>query len=119
LGIFTVKAVIWNPSDFEKKLSVELIVDTGATYTTLPTSVLKELDIKPIRVIEVRLADNRVVERFVGEIGIEIEGYRASATPIIFGDEGIYLLGAVTIEQLGLAPDPVQKKLKPIEALLL
>jgi len=40
----------------------------------------------------------------VGEAGIEIEGFRAGATPVVFGDEGVYLLGGVTMEQLGLAP---------------
>jgi predicted aspartyl protease len=119
VGVFTVKAFVWNPQNPEKRVSVELVVDSGATYTTLPTSLLTSLGIKPVRSIRVRLADNRVVERLVGEVGIEVEGFRASATPVIFGDEGVYLLGSVTTEQLGLAPDPVNKRLKPIEALLL
>jgi len=119
VGVFTVKAFVWNPQNPEKRVSVELVVDTGATYTTLPSSLLTSLGIKPVRSIRVRLADNRVVERLVGEVGIEVEGFRASATPVIFGDEGIYLLGSVTMEQLGLAPDPINKRLKPIEALLL
>ena len=119
MGTFTVQAIVWNPHNPEKRLILGLVVDTGATYTTLPASILEKLGVTPIRVIRVRLADNRVVERLVGEIGIEIEGYRASATPVIFGDEGVYLLGAVTMEQLGLAPDPVEKRLKPTEVLLL
>jgi predicted aspartyl protease len=116
MGSFTVQAIVWNPHNPEKRLILGLIVDTGATYTTLPASMLEKLGVMPIRVIRVRLADNRVVERLVGEIGIEIEGYRASATPVIFGNEGVYLLGAVTMEQLGLAPDPVEKRLKPFAA---
>ncbi|WP_243675460.1 hypothetical protein [Vulcanisaeta distributa] len=53
-------------------------------------------------------------------MGIEIDGFTASATPAIFGDEGIYLLGSVTMEQLGLTPDPpIEKRLKPTEALLM
>ena len=119
MGVFTVEAFVWDPQNPEKRVSVELVVDTGATYTTLPSSLLTSLGIKPVRSIRVRLADNRVVERLVGEVGIEVEGFRASATPVIFGDEGIYLLGSVTMEQLGLAPDPINKRLKPIEALLL
>jgi len=113
-----VKAFVWNPQNSEKRVSIELGVDIGATYTTLPASLLEKLGVKPVRSIRVRLADNRVVERFVGEVGIEIEGYSASATPVIFGDEGVYLLGSVTMEQLGLVPDPINKRLRPIEALL-
>jgi predicted aspartyl protease len=119
MGAFTVKVTVWNPRKPEIKIDLELLVDSGATYTVIPANVLKSLEIESIRLIRLRLADNRVIEKPLGEIGIEIEGYRASATPVVFGDEGIYLLGSVTMEQLGLMPDPVHKKLKPTEALLM
>ncbi len=41
-------------------------------------------------------------------MGVEVEGHIASATPVVFGEEA-YILGAVTMEQLGLAPDPISK----------
>jgi clan AA aspartic protease len=119
MGVFTVKVTVWNPRKPEIKIDLELLVDSGATYIVLPANVLKSLEIEPIRSIRLRLADNRVIEKPLGEIGIEIEGYKASATPVVLGDEGIYLLGSVTMEQLGLMPDPVHKKLKPTEALLM
>jgi len=119
MGVFKVSARVWNVSESSKLNVVELLVDTGATYTVLPASVLNSLNVTPIRIARLKLADGRVVERPVGEVGIEIEGFRASATPVVFGDEGVYLLGSVTMEQLGLAPDPVSKTLKPTEALLM
>jgi len=111
MGTFSVRAKIWNPLKPGNVLDIELIVDTGATYTVLPSKILEKLGISVLRTV--RLADDRVIERPLGEIGIEIEGYRASATPVIFGEENVYLLGAVTMEQLGLAPDPIEKRLKP------
>jgi predicted aspartyl protease len=119
MGIFKVKAAIWNPEIPENKMHIEILVDACATYTVIPTAILKSIGVKPIRIVKLRLADGRVVEKPLGEVGIEVEGYRASATPVIFGDEDIFLLGSVTMEQLGLAPDPVSKKLKPTEALLM
>jgi len=119
MGVFTVKVTVWNPRKPEIKIDLKLLVDSGATYTVIPANVLKSLEIESIRLIRLRLADNRVIEKPLGEIGIEIEGYKASATPVVFGDEGIYLLGSVTMEQLGLMPDPVYKKLKPTEAPLM
>jgi predicted aspartyl protease len=119
MGVFKVSARVWNVSESSKLNVVELLVDAGATYTVLPASVLNSLNVTPIRIARLKLADGRVVERPVGEVGIEIEGFRASATPVVFGDEGVYLLGSVTMEQLGLAPDPVSKTLKPTEALLM
>ena len=119
MEVFRVKARIWNPLDPSRSRDIELLVDTGATYTIIPRDVLEALNIKVLRYVRLRLADDRVIERPVGEVGIEIEGYRASATPVVFGDPDIYILGSVTMEQLGLAPDPITKKLRPAEALLI
>ncbi len=106
MGVFRVKARIWNPLDPSKSRDEELLVDTSATYTVIPHDILEALNIKILRHVRLRLADNRVIEKPVGEVGIEIEGYRASATPVVFGDPDIYILGSVTMEQLGLTPDP-------------
>ncbi|MGC8582830.1 MAG: aspartyl protease family protein [Thermoproteus sp.] len=119
MGVFTVKARVWAVGRTSGAVEVDLLVDTGATYTVLPASLLARLGVAPLRTVRLRLADGRVVERELGEVGIEVEGLRASATPVVFGEEGIYLLGSVTMEQLGLAPDPVEKRLKPVEALLM
>ena len=117
--MFRVKARVWNPADSAKQSTVEFLVDSGSTYSVMPSNILNRLTITPIRTVKLRLADNRLIEKPLGEIGIELEGYRVSATPVVFGEEGIYLLGSVTMEQLGLAPDPIEKKLKPVEALLM
>ncbi len=105
--------------DEVERAEVELLVDTGATYAVISASMLNRLGVRPIRSVKLRPADGGVVERPLGEVGIEIEGYRASATPVVFGDEGINLLGSVTMEELGLAPDPASRRLKPVEALLM
>jgi len=119
VGVFRVRATIWNVQEPSKRTDVDLLVDTGSTYTVIPHSVLKKLGVVSIRTVRLRLADNKVIERPLGEVGIEIEGFRATATPAVFGEDDVYLLGSVTMEQLGLAPDPVEKKLKPVEALLM
>ena len=119
MSVFTARAYIWNIKKPENKLSLDLLVDTGATFTVISSEILESLGVEPVRIVRLRLADNRVVERPLGEIGIEIEGYRASATPVVFGDKDVNLLGSVTMEQLGLAPDPVLKKLRPVEAFLM
>ncbi|MFP3213494.1 MAG: aspartyl protease family protein [Thermoproteus sp.] len=119
MGAFAVRATIWSLTNPAERAEVELLVDAGATYTVISASMLNRLGVRPIRSVKLRLADGRVVERPLGEVGIEIEGYRASATPVVFGDEGINLLGSVTMEELGLAPDPASRRLKPVEALLM
>ena len=81
MGTFSVRAVIWNVAEPAKSINVDLLVDTDSTYTVIPGRVLEELGVKPIRAVRLRLTDGRVFERTLCEVGIEVEGFRASATP--------------------------------------
>ena len=54
----------------------------------------------------------------MGIIGIEIKGIKTH-TIAVFGDIGIYLLGVVTLEELGLEVDPIKGELRPMELLLM
>jgi len=119
LGTFTVKAMVWKVGDRARREEAELLVDTGSTYTVMPASILRKIGVEQVRQVDLRIADGTVVSRPYGEVGMEVEGLAVSATPVIFGDEGVYLLGAVTLEQLGLAPDPVQKRLVKTTALMM
>ena len=113
-----VKAKVWNVESPTISKEVELLADTGAVYTVLPSSLLKELKVKPIGRRRFRLANNQIIERDVGIIGIEIKGIKTH-TIAVFGDEGIYLLGVVTLEELGLEVDPIRGELRPMELLLM
>ena len=94
-------------------------MDTGATYTWVPRPTLEELGYKPSFKRRLKLADGKVIERDGCEVAVEIDGNRLT-TIAIFGDPGSEaLLGAVTLEQFSLAPDPVSKRLVPVEALLM
>ncbi len=118
MGYIRVRARIWNIEKPTEIKEVELLVNTGAIYTVLPSTLLRSMGVKPVGRRRFRLADNRVVEREVGIIGIEVEGVKTH-TPVVFGDENVYLLGTVTLEELGLEVDPVTRKLKPAELLLM
>ncbi len=111
LGYVRVKAKVWNVYCPENVREVELLADTGVIYTVLPASFLRELGVKPIGKRRFRLADNRVIEREVGIIGIEVQGVKTH-TLVVFGDENIYLLGVVTLKELGFEIDPTTGKLK-------
>lgn len=118
MGYIGVKAVVWNPAEPSRRGEVEMLVGTGAVYTLLPRSLLESLGIRPLGRSKFRLADGRVMEREVGVIGIEVMGERAYTT-VIFGEEGIYLLGVVALKELGLEVDPVRGQLRPLELLLM
>jgi predicted aspartyl protease len=118
VGFVRVKAKVWNVERPEVAREVVLLADTGAIYTVLPRSLLEEMGVSSVGRRRFRLANNEVIERDVGIIGIEVQGIRVY-TLAVFGDEGVYLLGVTTLEELGLEVDPVKGELRPMELLLM
>jgi predicted aspartyl protease len=103
----------------EQAVELEPIVDTGAIYSQFPASVLRRLGYQPTGVRRFRLADGALVEREIGFAFIRIRG-ETQPTICIFGAEGSeQLLGAVTMEEFSLAPDPVNETLTPVVGTLL
>ena len=99
-------------------LDMTALVDTGATYTTLPASVLAQLGIEPEGFRRFRLADNRQVEYRIGQARLRLEGQEL-ITLVVFAPEGSDpLLGATALEIFGLGVDPIEQRLIPLPALL-
>ena len=101
-----------------KQATVEFLVDSGATYTLLPLSVWQEIGLAPQRSIRCRLADGTAMERKVSECHIAIpQGQRS--TPVLLGEKDDQaLLGAVTLEELGLILNPYTRQLQPMQVIL-
>lgn len=118
MGTFSVKGTVSNLTDPARRVSAELLVDTGAVYSMLPRSILVSLGIIPRSQRQFRLGDGRRVVWEFGDAVFMVDGYQAPS-PVIFGDENCpHLLGAVTLEAMGVGVDPVNRKLIPIEGLL-
>ena len=116
MGTFTVTIGVGNPggSRFE---TVDALVDTGATYTMLPASLLRSLGVSPLETQSFRLADGNRVRLDVGDAIIRIDG-RVRTSPVVFSEEGgAALLGAVTMEVFSLGVDPTGQRLIPVDAL--
>ncbi len=117
MGLFPWPFEIGNLSGdrFER---VEGLVDTGATYSSLPASTLRRLGIEPTETVEFELADGRVIERLLGDARARVEG-KEVITIVIFGDEtDSPLLGSYTLEGVRLAVDSYGKRLIPVRASL-
>ncbi len=118
MGTFKVSIGIGDPQGQEYEL-VEALVDTGATYSTLPASLLRRLGVGTDRRVEFELADGSVIERDVGQTWVRINGDTA-IVPVVFADDGSApLLGAVTLEIFLLTVDPVRQQLVPARGLLM
>lgn len=111
MGMTNVRLKIKNPRDPKRTFESKFLVDSGATYTVVPKGVLTKMGIKPAREDEFDLADGKVIKRKVGNAIYEYKGIEAAA-PVLFGEKGdSLLLGAFTLEALGLTLDPFKRKL--------
>ncbi|MBI4338806.1 MAG: retroviral-like aspartic protease family protein [Chloroflexi bacterium] len=118
MGTFRITAQIGSVAS-NRFQQVELLVDTGASYTQVPAALLQDLGVRPLTRRRFGLADGRHVTLDVGEARIRLNGDKAT-TVVVFGPEGAgTVLGAVTLEELGLAVDPLNQRLVPVEGLLM
>lgn len=118
MGITTLKLQVANPASHGKSETLEFIVDSGAVYSVVPASVLRRLGIKSIAKEEFRLADGSTITRRKG-IALFKYGDKRGGADVIFGEkDDVTLLGALTLEALGLALDPMRRELKPIPLIL-
>ncbi len=123
MGTFSVTIGVGHPAGGDLT-EVSAMVDTGATYTTLPGSLLENLHVQPIahRSFTTKVSVGRgqgvkgaspppaVTERGggVGQVRI-VYGGESWICPVAFGPEGIYLLGATTLEIFDLVVDPAHR----------
>ena len=98
--------------------SLEALVDSGATYTLVPETILGRLGAARIDRQTFVIADGSRVERDIGEAVVRIDG-RTRTSVVVFEDANAEpLLGAVTLEEFGLGIDPVGRRLVPVPGYL-
>jgi clan AA aspartic protease len=113
MSTFEVQATLMNPDQRDRFLVVDLLVDTGATYTLLPIGIVAELGLTTPYELPVVLASGEQIPYRVGEVRVKL-GDREHSTVALVGPLGARpLLGAVTLEGFGLVADPVHRRLIP------
>jgi len=116
-GFTFIKVRVYN-FDLSMWEDIEVLVDSEAIYTSIPRNILEKLGLKPIAKQKLRLFSAEVVEHDIGGVVVEYKG-RKAIVPVIFGESGdIPVLGVTALESLGYQLDPVTKKLKPVELLM-
>lgn len=115
MGTFAVKVTVVNPLDPSKSATVECLVDTWAAYSQLSSDLLDSLGITHFDERPAVLADGRKTLCRVGRAEF-IHDNRQTPAIVVFGEPAApALLGAMTLEGLGLGVDPIRKRLIPIE----
>ena len=102
----------------QRSEDVEALVDTGATATMVPESVLRGLGITPTKREVFEYAGGERVELGMAPVIVTAEG-KETPTWVIFGDEGTTpLLGAHALEGMFLGLDPNGQRLIPVQGML-
>ena len=94
-------------------ISVEALVDTGATYSLFPRPFLTRLGVVPHDRAEFTPADGRTIVRELATVVVRIGSKTRHALCIVGDENSEALLGATTLELFGLAADPVNRRLVP------
>ncbi len=113
MGVFSVPIEVGDPEG-ERFERVEAVVDTGASYTQLPASMLRRLGVKADEKRTFVMADGRREQSDIGQTWARLNGIPRMIM-VVFAEEGTQpLIGAVTLEEFGLGIDPVAQRLVPV-----
>ena len=117
MGRFNVQLEIGSP-DGQRYETVEALVDIGASYTMIPDSLLRQLEVPVHDQVPFVLADGSRILRDVGQTWIRING-KSVITLVVFGNDGADgLLGAYAPQGLLLAVDTPNEQLISVPGLL-
>lgn len=118
MGLTVLEIEVGNPAKPAVTEKLEFLIDSGAIYSVVPKRILKRLKIKPIGEQTYRLTDGSKLVRKKGGAFFKY-GDQVGVADVIFGEEGdSVLLGAFTLEALGLTLDPLRRELKPLPMIL-
>jgi clan AA aspartic protease len=118
MGITLTLARISNPRRPRLAAEVEFLIDTGALYSVIPLPTTRKLRLTKLEREEFTLADGTHRAYDVGEAFFEL-GDRRGTSKVVFGPPKVTpLLGALTLESLGLMVNPVTREVLPMRLFL-
>lgn len=115
MGLFYVSGKLIGPTGLSA--TVDLLVDTGATLLVVPRHLAERLDLAVLRTQRVQIAGGAKEDWPLSEVRIQIDG-REAPTLCFIAPAGPALLGAVALESLFFAVDPVARRLVPAEGFI-
>ena len=112
MGLFRVSGRLTGPTG--RTATLALLVDTGASLLVVSRTLADELELTTLYSQAVQTAGGRHEVWPVAEVRLTLDG-REVPTLCFIAPDGPALLGALALESLFLAADPVAKRLVPVE----
>jgi len=129
VGHIKAKTVLYNAFDYAewvsrrraeldvRRVEVETLIDTRATFPALPTDLVEKLGLTLLREVDSEVAEGIAKLRLYGSVVVQIED-RIAVCPIIGRPRGTTpIIGIVVLEQTGFRVDPVTGR--PVKGLSL
>ena len=113
LGHIHIDVTIRPTARSRRRWTGRFLVDTGATDTFVPASVLRKLGVAVVGRRSYELADGTWQELPIGLGAVELLGHPAGATLVFAGEDEEPLLGVTVLESTGLCVDPQREQLIP------
>jgi len=122
LGHTHVKATFYNPIEFVehvqgkrdlknvRKVDLEALVDTGATFPALPANLVEDLGLPIIGEGEAEVAAGKEKVKLVAGV-TQIEDRTSMSYMMVRPKDTTPLIGVVALEQMGFKVDPTTGKL--------
>ena len=118
LGTFSVEIEIGDPMR-ERWVTMDALVDTGASITSMSGSVLRELGVEPVDSQRFRFAQGEVRTMPIGYTWLRFAG-KEILTQVLFNEENSpALLGALALEGAYMGVNPVEQTLVPVDGLMM
>ena len=98
----------------ENPHEIEALVDTGASYSMMPESTLRQIGITQTDSLSITYADGRTDTRPIGWAEASVNGHSGGIL-VIFGPDGMTpLFGAHSLQSLRLMVDSPNERLVPL-----
>jgi len=119
MGTFTAKLRVWNPASPARVEELDVIVDTGAAYSWVSRTRLEALGVSAVRRMRFRTIEGHTIERDLAPVFVATDGFTGGDNVVVAEPGDMEVMGAHTLESLGVTVDPVGKKLVPTVGLAL
>jgi hypothetical protein len=118
MGVTSLMIEIANPAKPKVTEPVMFTIHSGAVYSVVPAKILRNLGIRSIKRETFYLTDGSKIIRRKGGALFKF-GDKVGVADVIFGakDDSV-LLGALTLDALGLMPDALRRQVRPMRMIL-
>src|SRR5437867_2739890 len=118
MGVMYIQVRLWRSDGCGSIRIVWFLVDLGVIYSELFVKIWWALRLRAERKVEFTLADGTPIERGVSECRFEIQGKAVTSLVVLGAERDNALLGAVTLETLGLMLNPLTREILPMRMAL-